>query len=577
MSSSTVAKVRRAVPAATAARRGGPTTRRSAELAKKTASSSNSTASASASASAAGSNDVPPFTQRSVASYSPSTASSTTVSEFLEGDISSIGSGPPATPPRAASQSTRASTCARRPNNNENLTIVSPSPTNKQSKVVIKDIRDLARASQDRVADLTNYQPDVGGSDNQDDDDDESTTSRSSDSNEDVGPIFRSWVRRSTPTEDLVKGMTNFTIPEFRTLWHDVQHVINMNWNSGSGRRSNIHPMDALLMCVTQLKQGTSFKYTAQVFGMRPDQFRRLIENIVSKCLDDIYINYLAEETMTDHRRKGVIFEAIPEVLEAIDVTFQHSYARGEDYHAKKNRFSGKHKGYGWKTEVAVGPDGRARYASEPFPGSVHDMRMFKINLPDHLSRLEKTHGEIGEIDDLTTDDPDEHQMWAAVMDKGYEGARRHGRFLTPKKSTARRVLDNDDKRRNKKIESTRVIVENYFGRLKTLWGLMEQTYRLCDAMYGPYVKMCVGLTNYHVTLMPLRKEDGVVEANYRQRLIDQWKRATKKRKRQQEQSRATTRARRSATTETIESDGDVADLTDNHDEEGDNTDEENS
>ena len=224
-----------------------------------------------------------------------------------------------------------------------------------------------------------------------------------------------------------------------------------------------------------------------------------------------------------------------------------------------------------------MGPDGRARFASEPFPGSVHDMRIFKINLTDHLSRLEKTHGELAESDDLTTDDLDEHQMWAAVMDKGYEGARRHGRFLTPKKSSARRVLDHDDKRRNKKLEATRVIVENYFGRMKTLWGAMEQTYRLRDSMYGPYVRMCVGLTNYHISLMPLRKEDGVVEANYRQRLLDQWKRATRKRKAQQEHSRATTRARSNATAETMESDGDVGDIDGNNAEDDDNDGEDSS
>ena len=68
-----------------------------------------------------------------------------------------------------------------------------------------------------------------------------------------------------------------------------------------------------------------------------------------------------------------------------------------------------------------------------------------------------------------------------------------------------------------------------------------------------------------------------MVEANYCQRLIDQWKRATKKRRMQQENLRATTRARRNATTETFDSDGDVSDMTNNNNEDDENNEEENS
>ena len=43
-----------------------------------------------------------------------------------------------------------------------------------------------------------------------------------------------------------------------------------------------------------------------------------------------------------------------------------------------KNCWSGKHKGYGWKSKVAVGLDGKACYVSPPYPGLFHDMKILK-------------------------------------------------------------------------------------------------------------------------------------------------------------------------------------------------------
>ena len=89
---------------------------------------------------------------------------------------------------------------------------------------------------------------------------------------------------------------------------------------------------------------------------------------------------------------------------------------------------------YRFKTEVAVGPDGQACYVSIPYPGSVHDMKIFCNHIDKHLERLEKGPSNDREIDSLTIDSVGEAKMWAALMDRGYQGASKLGRFITPRK-----------------------------------------------------------------------------------------------------------------------------------------------
>ena len=56
-------------------------------------------------------------------------------------------------------------------------------------------------------------------------------------------------------------------------------------------------------------------------------------------CSDPILGQYIATKSMAKYREKGIKFNHFPDVLEAIDVTFQKSYAQGVDYKTKKFDF----------------------------------------------------------------------------------------------------------------------------------------------------------------------------------------------------------------------------------------------
>ncbi|RHY85554.1 hypothetical protein DYB28_003071 [Aphanomyces astaci] len=97
--------------------------------------------------------------------------------------------------------------------------------------------------------------------------------------------------------------------------------------------------------------------------------------------------------------------------------------------------------------------------------------------------------------------------------------AQRDVRAVLPLKKPMGGILTFEDLRRNDRITSDRVIVENFFGRLKTLWGVCNDTYRWNRKTYDVVFQTCMAFTNAHVRFHPLRAEDGDANSQYINRL----------------------------------------------------------
>ncbi|ETV67804.1 hypothetical protein H257_16041 [Aphanomyces astaci] len=73
---------------------------------------------------------------------------------------------------------------------------------------------------------------------------------------------------------------------------------------------------------------------------------------------------------------------------------------------------------------------------------------------------------------------------------------------------------------RNKEVSSDRVVVENFFGRVCSLWKVSYATFVWGEKLYDDIQRFTFALTNFHATLMPLRLEDNdhyrVVMARYK-------------------------------------------------------------
>ena len=105
-------------------------------------------------------------------------------------------------------------------------------------------------------------------------------------------------------------------------------------------------------------------------------------------------------------------------------------------------------------------------------------------------------------------------------MNKGYQGASEMIRCVIPYKKPAHGVLNASQETFNKTLSAQRIIVENYFGRMLSLWNIMSSKYTWGEKLYDTIATVCVALTNFVVEKSPLRTDDGKWYTRYINRLV---------------------------------------------------------
>ena len=246
---------------------------------------------------------------------------------------------------------------------------------------------------------------------------------------------------------------------------------------------------------------------------------------------------------MTKLKEDKTVFKYHRYALYATDVTFQQANRPSGNHEESKKYFSNKHKLYGYKTEASVLPNGLCINFFTHFPGFTSDITIFRENEQFHVNALAKTRDEEADVDngsgsDLFTG------LWAVVLDKGYQGAQELLRTVIPKKKPVRAELCRDDERKNRKIATDRIIVENYFGRVCVLWAVVRCKFRWDEKHYARFVRICFALTNAHIKWHPLRDVDGAQYQKYRKRLHGIAENTIQKRSLAQQRYRAKRRAR---------------------------------
>ena len=175
-----------------------------------------------------------------------------------------------------------------------------------------------------------------------------------------------------------------------------------------------------------------------------------------------------------------------------------------------KKYFSGKHKLYGYKVEVSVLPCGLALGARLHEPGSVSDLVIFQQMQSFHRKQLRKTSEEADIFDEgpLSERYPNH---WAVLTDKGYQGGQEFCRVIHPTRKPPRGVLTPAEVAENHHISSDRIIVENFFGRVCGLWNVLSSKWKWAEKNYDAVFRLCLGLTNFHISRKPLRAADAIL------------------------------------------------------------------
>lgn len=85
--------------------------------------------------------------------------------------------------------------------------------------------------------------------------------------------------------------------------------------------------------------------------------------------------------------------------------------------------------------------------------------------------------------------------------DRGYQGiAKIHSKSKTPIKKKKNKELSKEDKAFNKKLSSSRVIVEHVLGRLK-VFKFVSERYRNRRKRFGLRLNLIAGIYNYELNL----------------------------------------------------------------------------
>ncbi|ETI39709.1 hypothetical protein F441_14581 [Phytophthora nicotianae CJ01A1] len=300
--------------------------------------------------------------------------------------------------------------------------------------------------------------------------------------------------------------LTNFSPSEINTLWFSVRGHVHRYWNVGRGRRSTFAAKDVFFMLLV-------------VFKVKTPTFIKAITGFIEVVTPKLY-----EEWVTSQ----------------LDVTTKRALVTsGHTFNNFPCAFA-KHKLYGFKVEVSVNPRGLAINCIRHARGNTADITVFRNNQAFHQQARRKAeeNQRLPDNGPLHSDYPEE---WAVLADKGYQGLDAHLRCIHPKKGNQ---LNPEEVRQNGRISSDRVIVENFFGRICGLWRVCAEKFRWSEAFYDDIFHICVSLTNYHVTLHPLREQNGTCYRQYQNRLLAIGAEMKKRRRLNQERYRRNQRLR---------------------------------
>lgn len=344
----------------------------------------------------------------------------------------------------------------------------------------------------------------------------------SDDDNDSSSPIFDKFY--DSGGSGAILQMTNFTPDKIESIWLNMEDSITQVFCSGRGKKSAVKPKDCLFMLLTVLKHGGNWDFLAKMFNCKGPNFERLMIKYCKAISPILYKQFVeeAEQRFTYKRLfdRNRLFANHPSARYATDVCFQQSNRPSGNMQEALPWYSGKHKLYGYKFEASVLSTGMCISCSSHARAGRSDLEILQSRSEFHARALRKRTGEL-EIED--NDDGHDYYtaMWSILVDKGYQGIKEFLRGIHPIRKPPNRILSPSENRYNAEVSSDRIIVENYFGRLLSLWGVLSHKWRWAEDNYDMMLFLSVALTNIHIQGSPLRENDGEFYQKYKNRLLD--------------------------------------------------------
>jgi len=258
------------------------------------------------------------------------------------------------------------------------------------------------------------------------------------------------------------KDVFGFEVGEVRELCAVLEPCIR---KSGRGRRG-MSAIDVLAIFLCWATSGLPFtKISSLLGGISKSTVERNVKIIVTRAKTILVQKFLPQSL--DRQRTTLTFTNFPNAVGALDATVVTIW-KPSDKEKQKFYYDGKHKDHTIKFQILVGPDGVALHLSQIVEGKKHDKKLFDES--DILSFLSYDRV-VGRATRIVR-----HQI---LCDSGYVGIN----STIPEaqialKKPAGGELTAEEKAYNKNLSHDRVIVENFFARMKVLFGIVAEDYR---------------------------------------------------------------------------------------------------
>ena len=292
--------------------------------------------------------------------------------------------------------------------------------------------------------------------------------------------------------DNTMKLFTNFTISEFNFLFS----IVAVEMEKGVHATAALTPKTRLLITLAWCHHfNETYRPMAQRFGLKYTYARSIVYQTIMRISPILQQKFIKWISVNERLVSNVHTPDYPTLLGAVDATVQEVY-RPEQ--GQRRYYSGKHKRHVIKMQGFVNPMGLLIHYAGPVPGSEHDFSLFRSSnlAPIIATESRKCQSLFG-------------TPAVVLADAGYQGITHLiPSAISPHKKPRNGELTDEQKEENHKISHYRIIVENWFGRHKTLWRVCSGRYRQKTTTYKEVWGFCAALTNYHIQLHPLRGDE---------------------------------------------------------------------
>lgn len=288
-----------------------------------------------------------------------------------------------------------------------------------------------------------------------------------------------------------------FTPQRFLELYALLEDVLQ--GHTGRGRRGTMSRHDRLLLLLVYLKHYETWDKLGASFSISKAQAKRLVSEVAEAALPLLWRRYVEGLDLDEPQP----YPEFPQAVCLMDVTFQPCWTPAGLYDERKRFFSGKHKMYGLKSQCLHDLRGQVVHCVTGVPGAVHDVSIAQQNIEVLRQALRPGDPPV----DVEGDEDMEPPQPEVMVDSGYQGLQHLVPCILPFKRRRGQALTPQQMQHNRRVARRRILVENYYGRLKQRHRIMCDKYRGERGDYALYFRLCVALTNFHVSFAPLRQE----------------------------------------------------------------------